>query len=429
MKLTKRMKNSILQGISFSVIFFVILLWVFFILIYPQITQIEEKKKEFANTFQDLQTISKDWLWFTDFKSIIQSKTTDSYIRSILINIDKGFFDQNFTNTWTTSYLEYLKEREQYVQEKKSSSEFIRKEQSLDQLLPTYDKDNSFAGEGLTDFYFINSIENLLYTFNLSYIWDIGVGELINVEEEQNSASSSQQSNQANEAGASSLIENIYRIPISLSIEGQKSDIIDFLHYFENVSSVSISNEGFNVYEDSFIGKRIEWSAPSVDYNIYENQLADISSVQIRDYPDSSSLQTEGLIAAMKWPQSKEKLDIEIEISFYVAWVPSYKMQTLIQEFIQKQKELWAKIKQNAQKYSTQKYKYSDDSNSLVAIQKIESLSLLMLSFDDEVKKISPKLWKLDEIELLYEQVLELANKLDRIESYYNQQLEILTKQ
>jgi len=49
----------------------------------------------------------------------------------------------------------------------KSSEDFVKKERTMDFLLPFYNKNNTFSDQGLTDFHFINYVENLIYTFNL----------------------------------------------------------------------------------------------------------------------------------------------------------------------------------------------------------------------------------------------------------------------
>jgi len=394
---------------------------------YPRITTIEEKKKELVSSYQSLQKIRKQGLSFWEFKAGANSKQLDSYTRNILSNIDENFFSENFTNTGSQDYIPYLWEVEAAVQEVKSSPEFLQKEEYLNNLLPTYDQDGSFSWEGLSDFHFINSVENLLYSFNLSYLWEIWIWELIDVNESDDSKSQSS-STVWDKPEQSLLQENIFKIPLGLTIVWQKTDVVDFIHYFENVSRISISGEEFKVANDGFIKKRIEGSKPSTSYNIYENQLADISTVVIRDYPDSSSLETQWLLSAMKGDQAKEKIEVDLEIFFYVAWVPGYKMQTFVQDFISEQKILSAKVKQDAQKYTLQKYKYSWESEKLIAIQKIQSLSIVMLTLDDEVKMVTPKLAKIEDIGELYYEVVWFAQQLDKLEGYFNEQLAIITE-
>ena len=427
MKLTKRMKNSILQWIAFGLLFLVVLLVSVFVFIYPKIQEIWIKKEEFITTYKSFENVKKKGVSYGDFKSGLSpdiSWNADLIVR----NLDKDFFTNNFTNTWSKLYEEYIKDLAERVKKEKSSDEFIKKEEALQRLLPTYIQNNSLVwwestSDFLTNFYFINFMENLLYTFNLSYDGEIWIGNLENVKDDQEDSISSPKD------AKSWLQEDVYRIPLSLSIVWKKSDIIDFIHYFENVSKISISDDSFSVDSDSFINKRIEWSLPSANYNIYENQVADISSISFSEYPDSSPLETGWLIAAMKGAQSREEFSVDIDLSFYVAGVPWYKMQNFIQKFVEDQKTFSQEVREKAQKYGAKKNTYSSESEALVAIQNMQSVSLLMTSLDEDIKKILPRLSKWENITELYEEVLDMSSRLNTLKSYFEKQIEIVTNQ
>jgi len=380
MKLTKRMKNSILQWIAFGLLFLVVLLVSVFVFIYPKIQEIWIKKEEFITTYKSFENVKKKGVSYGDFKSGLSpdiSWNADLIVR----NLDKDFFTNNFTNTWSKLYEEYIKDLAERVKKEKSSDEFIKKEEALQRLLPTYIQNNSLVwwestSDFLTNFYFINFMENLLYTFNLSYDGEIWIGNLENVKDDQEDSISSPKD------AKSWLQEDVYRIPLSLSIVWKKSDIIDFIHYFENVSKISISDDSFSVDSDSFINKRIEWSLPSANYNIYENQVADISSISFSEYPDSSD-----------------------------------------------QKTFSQEVREKAQKYGAKKNTYSSESEALVAIQNMQSVSLLMTSLDEDIKKILPRLSKWENITELYEEVLDMSSRLNTLKSYFEKQIEIVTNQ
>jgi len=82
----------------------------------------------------------------------------------------------------------------------------------------------------------VNSIENLLFSFNLISKDPIGIRDI----EPVDFGVITTDSKDANQDAGTDT--SIFRIPVSFSATGQKKDIIDFLHYLENVGSISIED-------------------------------------------------------------------------------------------------------------------------------------------------------------------------------------------
>lgn len=433
MKLTKRIKKWIIQSMIFWCAFFIIILLTFFIFAYPNIVEIQEKKQELSQVYDEYNEIIISWLPYSDFKSQIMDKNASNYTKELLKNISEDFYNTHFIHTWSEEYDFFLTSIEQKIAEMKSSDAYLEKDKNLNTILPTYNSNNTSwesvfsdvwsqqdfsENETLTDFYFIHYIENLLYSFNLSYQWDIGVWNIMNIDQEEMNDEDVQRD---------LLQENIYAIPLSFSIVWRKSDIVDFLHYFENVAVIEISDEGFKVPNDGFIQKRIEGSVQTGVYNIYENQLADIVSLNIREYPNSSVKTTPSLVYAMKTLQWKEKFELDVDLQFYVAGVPGYKMQSYINNFIEQYTKFSAILKKDTQTFLKQKYKYST-SNQLTAIQTLQNLEMLSSALEKDIATLKKDSIQGKNIEKTYNTASQYNRQLEKIKSSYDEQMKILIK-
>ena len=434
MKITKRIKKWIIQSAIFSGVFFLILLSTLAIFAYPQIKEISGKKQELERVYNKYNTTLVSWLPYTEFRSLLLSWEVTDYSKVLLQNVTENFYTTHFTNTGSQLYTEFLDDMKISISETKSSQEYLDKDKRLNVFLPTYNSNNSswntvfwesvdengqvYESKTLSDFYFINYIENLLYSFNLSYDGEIGVWELINVDD--NTIENKQEVRDL-------LEESIFSIPLSFSLVWRKSDIVDFLHYFENVAKIKIDEDGFIVPNDNFIAHRIEWSSSIGTYNIYENQLADISSLSAKEYPNSSVKTTDSLIYAMKTLQAKEKYEIDVELQFYVAGVPGYKMQSYINTLFENYAQFTSTLKKDTQKFVSQKFKYTT-SDELTAIQSLQNLESLLISLEEDMNALRKESVQTDNIETSYNVAREYNKKLEKMNNVYQEQLKILLK-
>ena len=418
MKLTKRMKNSIVQGVIVNIFFLLVLIAALVLFLYPRVTEIESKKETLLDAYNKFQEVSVKWVSFWDFKTSIRwsELSKDAYTQNLMKNVTQELYVSNLNNSWGQDYDTFLNELKLEVSAEKNSEEYIVKDKALSTVLPVYDEKNIFSDEWLSDFFFTNYVENILYSFNLSSKGEIGIW---NLERQWNTGETEEESD--------FLQEDIFSIPLVFEIEGQKRDVIDFIYYFERVWGIYVEGDGLSVYSDNFINKRLEGTDGQIDYNIYKNQIADIKNLSLKKYPDSSALKTEWLIDAMKWAQGREKINMEIELSFYVAGVPGYKMEEYIENFLTLYTDLSSEITLNTKKYTSQAYKYSDG-NALLSIKNLQSLDSVMLSLANDVLQIRTGIASRGNIPALYKQVVTLKQQLSKIQVSYNKQISILTK-
>lgn len=384
---------------------------------FPKIQDIEAKKENLVTLYTQFEEIQKSWLSYEQLQTAVTEGwwKQDAFTKNLLTKVDKDFYTEHMSNSLEWDYVSFLNSLSEQVFEFKSSQEFKDRESTIDTLLPYYSPENIFNDDELTDFHFVNYIENLLYTFNLDARGDIGVGNIQKVAKQTWEK-------------IHTWDEGIFAIPLSFQVVGRKSDMVEFLHYFENVGSIVIQDNEVAVYDDEFIARKFQWERQRQDYNIYRNQASDIESLFLTQYPDSSAIKSdEDLISLMKWDQAQEKIQADIVLHFYVAGVPWYKMEDFIKNFLEDFNTLSWEIKRDAGRYKTQIYNF-DDGERIRAISTLESLSVLMVSLDEDVKNIRTSLAKRDAIDDLYNKVIEHDNKLKQIAQSYAQQIQILTK-
>lgn len=300
----------------------------------------------------------------------------DPYVQTLLKNVDASFYAKSFTNTGTQDYQSFLKNLRIQIDSEKNSSEYIQKEGVIQSILPVYQTGNKTSGAEMNDFYFTNYIENILYSFNLKSEGEIGVGQLIQVSGVQKDGSETQEVSPEN-AAQNALDENIFKIPLSFSVTGQKGDIIDFIHFFENVGSVELQGNSFEVYTDKFIPKVLDGAKNGPQYNIYSNQIADISRINILNYPDSSSIvSSKSFMNLIKSDQAREKFSAEMEVGFYVTGLPTYMLQKHITDLLTELQGLYQNMNQDTQKYTASSAMQAGI--PIEAISKLQSLHLLL---------------------------------------------------
>lgn len=424
MKLTKRMKSAIIQASIANVVFLLVLLGIIGLLLVPKILEIESVKSELGDVYSEYNDIKTKGISFQDLKSIINREGIGEWdeidVSKLLSSVTSNFYSQNFSNTWSEEYVDFLKEVEARIVETKTSKAYIEQDQKLNTILPVYSPDNSFQDDSLTDFHFINYVENLIYTFNLSVKWQIGVW---NIEKVGGSLA------WENPQNTYALWEDIFQIPMRFEVEWQKSDIVDFIHFFQNVGSINLEWGNLEIYDDKFIAKVIEWEERTSDYNIYENQISDIQFIDWGEYPDSSTSNSAGtsLIAALKWSQAREKASVEVNLSFYVAGVPWYRMEKYIKEVLDDYAQLSSQVAGDTQKYTSQAYSYKEG-KEIQSITQLQNLNALLVEQKGVMEKLQMALARKENIQKTYEDAISYDATLKWIEQSYENQILNLSK-
>lgn len=325
MKLNKRIKSAIVQWIIINIIISIIFIMLLLFKVIPGFNIIEANKEKLSVTMGNINDINKKWVDFTTFKSLIKDlNVNDDYTLFIIKKLDKFFYDTNFINKWSDSYTNFINDRVEEINKDFQEWTYNNKIESIDKILPTYI--SSWKGNNiLSDFLFINYIENLLFSFNLELnSYNIGIPGLFPEKWYDN--------------GKKNDIINtgIYSIPMKYIISWKKKDILEFIHFIKKVWNISIEEDEIVFYEDDVVNRNINGDKVTKDYNLYKHQIMDIKSISMKEYIDSSAWITEernvnqSLEEYIKESQWREKFEVNIEFDFYVKGLPTYDVLKLL---------------------------------------------------------------------------------------------------
>ncbi|NDK10070.1 hypothetical protein GW846_04770 [Candidatus Gracilibacteria bacterium] len=420
MKQTQRMRNAVIQGLILNSVILIIFLGVGGFILLPRFIAVEGMKKDLNITATTYKNFQKKGISFTDLKQSLQSESlkNDSFSKNLVKNIDESFYNNVFSNTGSSDFISYLGELKIKLNDKKNSSDYITKDKLISQLIPVYAKNKSQDVTEVNDFDFINHVENLIYSFNIDSQGEIGVGEIQQLETKTSNTKEKEKNN---------LDENIYKIPLSLDVTGKKSDVANFIHYFEKVAAIEINDDSFKVYDDNFIQSSVSSSNGVTKNNIYENQVADISLIEFPEYPDSSNIKSNNdLITLMKTSQGEQRYSARININFYVAGIPSYIMQSSIVSLGESYSSLSKDILQASKKYSLQSSKFTTG-DKIQALSTLNSLNQLTEELKDEVQVLQKSLSTTTDMYKVYEEAINLQTKIDKIKASYESTIAILS--
>jgi len=416
----ERNKNIIIVGLVITTIIFAILLLLILTYFYPKIMEIEDKKVEVENLLKEYNYLNTKGLPYTEFKKIKDPKTS-LYQQKILAKIDKNFYEKNFLNNSNKypSFLDFLSSLEKQINWD-LKEDYDKKHDKIYNVLPIYSDSSDEVKTGLlSDFKFINMIENLLYDYDLmseSPLWIKKIEKLKNYTETENK---------------SDLSSDIYVIELPLDIEWKKKNIIDFLKYIKTMWNIEICTKE-NV-------KKWEYGCKYEDQLIINNPtiFTELNSISMDKYIDSSPYismedKDEDLLDILtKTPQRNERFNMEIDLLFYVQWLPNYKIKESISNVILKlpknlsEKDLQklSRINFYSIKDRLKKLQIKYKNNKLIS-QQLNELDWYMKSIEKDIRSISKSLNKSEDLMSTYNKVEKykwifslISDKLDEIES------------
>lgn len=412
MKLTLRMKRAILQAFILNIIFLLVLSIIILFQVLPRYMETRLVKFQLYELTQRIDQTQREWLAFWQFKNLaLKSQDIDAYTSSVINVATKDFYDTTITHrSGSWSFENHIESLESKVDNFKRSDEYIQRQESLGIILPTYTPEES---QWLRQRDFVNYIERILYSFNLSRKWEIGIGSIQPLED------TSQKNSKTSINTENNLQEEIFYIPLDFELTWQKKDIFDFLHFFENVGSISYDDGMITVYDDNLLDPI---SGESEDKNIYKSQIADIVSLEASRYPDSSSFANisweSGLLNLLRWAQSRERYDVGIELRFFVSGLPSYSMEEYILSTIELWEMLWENIPRDYAKAQNKEREFVSGAQ-LQALQTLWNLSILMSNMQEEIQKFKASFLKKENILKSYSEAIVLERQLSRIDFEY----------
>ncbi|MCD5380762.1 hypothetical protein LR004_02445, partial [Candidatus Gracilibacteria bacterium] len=294
-------KEAIFQSFIFNIIILTILMVIAMFYLYPQYTLSEEKIKTFSGISNNYQTLVEKGLSFTEFNIIHKKdgktlKGGDSaLLNNILTDFREDDYNTHFSHTGTI-YKDFLDGKVIDAKEKREAQIGTNIITKINEILPEYSSDSSLVTDSLTDFKFINHIEGLLDTFQLSSKDKIGIGQLTETRKE------------SIKKGEKAVKKNplngvIYEGKLKLDLIGEKKNIVNFIHYIENVGKITVDNKEVNIYEGTNSKFYIDNNNERVknnfldisDYfkdgiNPYDGLIMEVDDLSFMEYMDSSDL-------------------------------------------------------------------------------------------------------------------------------------------
>lgn len=350
---TKRKQNNIIVSFSFYLIWIFVLIFFLFNKVIPDYKEIEELKTATYEIYENKLRVEKNWINLSEFKENLPQEKYEwnLFLTNIINDLNDRFYNEFFINKTSANYNEYIgKLLENYS----DRWEFDKNISLISNILPVYSNVNNFWDESseilkefvenndlLSDFKFINYIERLAHTFNISFEDSIWIEELVLLNEYSIWPS------------WNSMETNIYYIPVELEVSTTKELLLDFLYFVENVWNVTLEWEDLilntNIANDfaSLKNKSIYWDIRVPGYNIFNNMIMDVYAINIWEYPDVLDdlvNNDKSFVDFLKTTQGRQRISAKIELRFYVKWLPSYIIENYINNFIIKFNNVQAEL-------------------------------------------------------------------------------------
>lgn len=400
------------------VIFFIFLLFIFFYLL-PQYSIYKENKNSLFSNINEYENINKNWLSYSNFKSTIPSD--DKVLVNIANQMWEDFYNSSLKNTGSWNYLSFLDQKESFINDLKKKWIIEDRENKLSKILPFY-VEWSNQEWSITELGFINYIETLLRTFSLRTNSEIWITNISPVEADSKNTSS-----------------EIFYTDLALKLEWKKTDILDFLYFIQNVWNISIENMNWtqyiNVHNDKVVNKTIVSQRRDLRYNVYENQIADVISIDFSKYIDTSTDIRSESQKSLEWfisfvrnsPESSDTFTIDSNIRFYFRWLPTYKIEMFVDDILKQYNQLSKNIETSLNKSQNRKL-INLNSDIITVISNLRSLDTFMKNLKEKHDKMRWLLNKRQNLENLYYQALDFKYDLDYVKPIYEKNNSELTK-
>lgn len=404
MKISKREENWIIIHFVF---YFILTIWLVYFLIsnfIPEIIKIENNKKITKSLYEKIMLLQSKWLTFNEFIDKNKSWDFDRVNTEILKNMTEDFYTKNLVNTNTnTSYDDFLESIKKQLNSPENIASIDAKNNQISNILPSYSIPAiDFGWNILTDYKFINYIESILETFGLSNSSSIGINKIV-LEEDFVWLNNPWDS----------LNSNIYYIPLNLVLRWEKSWIIDFLYFVENVWSIKIDDNNLYLNKNyDFLSKNwrkivLEWEELTSDYNILEHQFIDIEKISMNEYIDSSyksrwDLDFKKFIVNEQWT---EKFEINVNLLFYIKGQPTYKTEEFINNIFLRYIET---IKLNSEALK-------DPTLDEITRRKLTSQNISLNQMNKEMTAIKKELINKNKLEDLYKRAMNMNEIIEPI--------------
>jgi len=396
----KNNKNTVVVIFVINIIIFLVLLVLILFHFYPEVLKIEEMKEDIKTDKENYNEILTKWLKYSDFKKV-RGVSISNYQRKILTKIDQDFYNKNFINDLSKfkTYDEFLK----YLDEKIKGDlkeKYDEKHDKIYNIMPIYIDSISWNVSSewtISDFKFVNLVENLLYKYNLTTTSPIWISDIQKVKEYSNTKNNSD------------LWSDIYKITLPLKIEWKKKKIISFIEQINKMWKVHKTEND-------------DWT---VELVIDDNSnFIEVDNIKMDEYIDSSSFilpsdKNKSLINILKTSDQKNEIfNLELKLVFYVQWLANYKIKEEVLNILGKlnnlskeDKEKLARTNYNEVKNRLQILKWKNKWDQLVLRQLNE--------IDIYLKWISPKVSTILKDVSSWKKLLESFNKAEKYKGIF----------
>lgn len=411
--------NRKIRAHSSKIILQTIILIIFIIILFysimPSYDEYKTNKESLISKITSYEKLEKNWLTYQEFLSMIDDKET----KVLVTKIWQEFYNNNLSNS-SWSYIKFLETKEKKVNELKKSDKIKIRDAKLSKVLPLYQEWVTLDGV-MTDLEFVNYVEKLLRIFKLRTNSSIWIKNLILVQDEDM---------KNNKKVTQNISAQIFYIPLKLDLEWTKWDIMDFIYFLQNVWKVeTIKQDSLSFYRDNVLNNR--WVE-----NIYESKLVDIEWITFFNYIDtSSSLRTTYsekttmwlLNFVRNWVDKDQVYKIEIDLRFYVKWLPNYKIENFISEVSLKYKNLSKEISQTLKTLQSKNTKNFNWDN-LNIIANIKNIEIFLNDKKDEIKSYDAWLKQKEGLDKIYLQAAKMKFDLENLESIYKENTKKINK-
>jgi hypothetical protein len=402
---TKINNNFVVQILIVNIIISIIFVFVLIGKVIPSFNEIEAKKSELSEKYETFKRISKEWLTFNEF---IEEKNKDTnateYLRDLIKVIPESFYNKNIKNTDSADFLTFIQSKIVKLDKQKKDKLLEQRDETIESILPSYSDSLVSVSDqnNLTDFKFVSYIESILYAFNLTSESPLWISEVVPVKEFTDSV---------NKNIGNSVDTNIFYIPLKLSLGGRKTDIIDFLHFVENVGSIRVEKwEEVSFYKDEKIKKVLPWT----NRDLYQNQIFDIEVMRMNAYLDSKlSPSNMSLIDLVKKEQANESMSIELQLKFYVKGLPDYLVKKSIKDTLDTYDVLSKKIDRKMKELSLKQFETSEE---ILLVNSVKTLNFDLQKLVPQMKEMKLALAKNEWIDALYRKSTNYALRFEMIE-------------
>jgi len=399
---SKIVKNAVVQSTIFNVILLIIFVLLWLNYVYPKFIEIEKLKSEVVEEYNYGKKIEKDWIDYKKFKSLSSSiwkkeLEWNVYLQNILKEFKEEEFNFHFWNNSSNNYTIFLKNKSSDIAKEKVDFENKWVNKKIENIIPYYTGDSKLWENALTDFKFINYLENLLDKFDLKYTNTIWIGNLT-LEESFNSSFNKKSKID------DSLGVKIYYFPLKLNLKWDKRYIVDFLHYIENVGKINYDDWEISVFKenpnDLAFGNMKKYFYPEKDF--YNNLFFDIKNVSFSEYIDSSEEKmweeyyiNNNLWWFIKKVQWFEEYSVDLDLRFYVKWMPLFKMKLYVND-VQKKYNNLLKVSNVWMQYILKNKSNLRNFSEIKAMRNFKNFNTYLLSLKNEInlmKKGLNKSW------------------------------------